>query len=264
MTEQPSLKYEKVTGMDGLFPFRNEYLDSLLHSQEYYIELEIKKSQPYLVVINEIPSGYFFLSAKQAVLEYYIRPESIHWNDVIFGDIIHQFNVKTAWCKTYDHDMLACCYTYQKSSRVMAILFRDYVEKPLPPMQHNLTVRLAGPQDETTIQNVNEEVFDYPEEVTEYINSGQLFLFESGGDLVGFGIYSCCIPGRMDYDIGMLVVERYRRQGYACQILRYLTNFCLGKGWRVGAGCYILNTPSRRSLEKVGFNARYRLLEFTF
>jgi GNAT superfamily N-acetyltransferase len=264
MAEQPSISYQKLSRMDRISDLRNIYLDLLPHSQEYYIELEIKKSQPYLVLVNNIPAGYFFLSAKQAVLEYFIRPDYIHLNDGILGDIIHKFEVKTAWCKTYDHDMLACCYTYQKFSRVMAILFRDYVEKPLPPMPENLTVRLAGPEDESTIQGVNEEVFDSPEEVTEYINSGQIFLFELGSDLVGFGIYSCCIPGRMDYDIGMLVVEKYRRQGYACQILRYLINFCLGNGWRVGAGCYILNTPSRRSLEKVGFIARYRLLEFIF
>jgi GNAT superfamily N-acetyltransferase len=131
-------------------------------------------------------------------------------------------------------------------------------------MPSDITIRLAAITDETHIQEVNEEVFDYPEEVIAYINSRQIFLFEKAGDLVGFGIFSQCIPGRQDFDIGMLVVEKFRRQGYASQILRYLIEHCRKKDWRPGAGCYITNTPSRKSLEKVGFIAGYRLLEFAF
>jgi GNAT superfamily N-acetyltransferase len=131
-------------------------------------------------------------------------------------------------------------------------------------MPSDITTRLAEVADETRIQEVNEEVFDYPEEVIAYINAHQIFLFEKAGDLVGFGIFSRCIPGRQDFDIGMLVVNKYRRQEFASQILRYLIEYCRKNNWRPGAGCYVTNLPSRRSLEKVGFIARYRLLEFAF
>jgi RimJ/RimL family protein N-acetyltransferase len=258
------ISYKKLTSLDEITSMRNQYLDNLLLSQEYYVELEVQKACPYVIQIDGEDAGYFIVSAKDAILEFYISPPWIAQNDIIFGEIITQFEIKTGWCKTFDHNMLACCLEYQKSARVLGILFREYKGNDLPPFPPDIQVRLAEPSDEARIQEINEEIFDHPDEVPAYINARQIFLFEKIGDLVGFGIFSRCIPNRPNFDIGMLVIKKYRRNGYACQILRYLINYCRQNGWQVGAGCHSDNLASRRALEKTGFFARYRLVEFSF
>ena len=100
--------------------------------------------------------------------------------------------------------------------------------------------------------------------MTEYIKQQQILIFEINEDIAGFGIYSRVIADRPEFDIGMLVNPRYRGQGLGEYIVGYLVHFCEQRNWRPICGCAIDNTASRRCLEKAGFLAEYRMLEFTF
>lgn len=244
--------------------FREKYLDSLPLAQEYYLEIQIKTSAFYLVNVGDMAAGYFILSPENVLLEYFLLPGWDDRMDEILGRIQREFSVRKALCKSFDSAMLSCCYGFQKSNLAIGILFREYQEKSTETTGAELTVRRAVMADEARIIAVNEEVFDHPEEVSEYIQAQQIFLFETESQLVGFGIYSPVFPGRRDYDIGMLIVPEYRKQGYGAFIIQYLVNFCRQNGWNFSAGCDINNIASRRCLEKAGFIARYRLLEFSF
>jgi len=243
---------------------REKYLASLLLAQEYYLEIQIKTSAFYLILEGERSAGYFILTPENVLLEYFLLPEWEYRLDDIFGQILREFSIKKALCKSFDSALLSCCYGFQKSTRATGILFREFREKPTQTAGVGITVRRAVMADEARIIAVNEEVFDHPEEVSEYIQAQQIFLFETGNQLVGFGIYSQVFPGRRDYDIGMLITRDYRKQGYGAFIIQYLINFCRQNGWNFSAGCDINNIASRRCLEKAGFIARYRLLEFSF
>jgi GNAT superfamily N-acetyltransferase len=258
------LCFELLTESKIIQTIREKYLNELLHAQEYYLELLIQQAQFFLIKYETKPAGYFSLSKDGCLLEYYVFPEWINQADIIFGEIIRKFQVKKALCKSFDTVMLSSCYTYHKSSRAIGILFREYCEKA--PFNHtgDISIRRAVPADETTIIEVNEEVFDHPSEVLQYIMANQIFIYEKLGDLVGFGIFSQVIPGRPDRDIGMLVVPAYRKRGYGQFILHHLVHFCQENGWRFSAGCAIENIASRKCLEKAGFISRYRLLEFKF
>ncbi|OGO07743.1 MAG: hypothetical protein A3K46_06745 [Chloroflexi bacterium RBG_13_60_9] len=111
---------------------------------------------------------------------------------------------------------------------------------------------------------INEEVFDHEEEVGEYIRKEQVLIFEKEQEIIGFGIFARVIEGRPEFDIGMLVDKRYRRQGYGEYIVRYMTEYCKRKGWRPICGCDINNEGSRRCLENAGYTGGYRLLKFEF
>jgi GNAT superfamily N-acetyltransferase len=243
---------------------RNQYLDTLPQAQEYYLELKIKNAAVFTILSNGNRAGYFILSDDHTLLEYYVIPNEMDHVDEILGEIIHAFNVVKALCKSFDHTLLSCCMRYQKSVSVGGILFREYHEKYLPPLGEDIIVRFAGMEDEMKIVDVNEEVFDYDAEVHEYILGQKILLFEKGGELLGFGIFSQVIEGRPDFDIGMLVCKKFRRQGYGSLIIRTLVNYCRKKGWHPVAGCGIGNVGSRRCLENNGFAARYRLLTFSF
>ena len=91
-----------------------------------------------------------------------------------------------------------------------------------------------------------------------------MFIFENAKEFVGFGIFQRVIEGRQDFDIGMLVDKKFRRQGYGTFIIQFLTQYCASRGWRSIAGCDIKNTASRKCLESAGYIGRYRLLKFSF
>jgi RimJ/RimL family protein N-acetyltransferase len=260
----PDFSFEIQQNSQRAFPLREQYLNEIPYAQEYYLELQIMEARLYLIKHGRASIGYFYLSENDCLLEFFVTSEWIDQSDKLFGEILDQFTVRKALCKSFDATMLSCCFTFQKSSKVIGILFRDYKEKPPIHPPSNLSVRNAVPEDEAGIIAVNEEVFDHPSEVIQYIRANQLFIYEKNGEFVGFGIHSPVYPGRPERDIGMLVAPGFRKMGYGLSIIQHLVNFCHQNNWKPSAGCAIENTASRKCLESSGFIARFHLLEFTF
>jgi len=263
---KPAMEYTsfiKAASAQEIAPLRKLYLDSLPEAQELYLEMLIDKAACYIVQIDAKPAGYFFLGPNAALFEYFIVPEYINRVDRIFQEIVRAFNVQTALCKSFDQTLLSCCIAVQKSVKAIGIHFRERREKPLP-LNPAVQIRFAVPEDEHKIALMNEEVFEEDEQIGDYIKTQRLLVFTLHDAILGFGIFSRVIPGRPEFDIGMLVDKPYRNQGYGSYIIHYLAEYCGNNGWRGICGCAIDNIASRKSLEKAGFIARYRLLEFTF
>ena len=243
---------------------RKPYLDGLLEAQELYLELMIRKSRVFVIQSQDQQIGYFLLGDGAVLLEYYVTPDNLEHVDTIFGIILEKFSIHKALCKSFDHTLLSCCAGFQKEMRVIGIHFREYQEDGTLPIAEGITCRLAKAGEAQKIMALNEEVFEQDEEVHEYISKEQIFLFEKEKEMIGFGIFARVIEGRPEFDIGMCVDRRFRRQGYGEHIIRHLVDFCRHNGWRAICGCAIDNEASRRCLEKAGFIGRYRLLEFVF
>lgn len=259
-----SLLFEEKGSIDEISHLRNQYLDGLLEAQELYLELMVRSSKIFVMNSDNQPIGYFLLGDGATLLEYFVIREHFNHMDSLLGEIIEKFSVQKALCKSFDLSLLSCCIRFHKTVKAIGILFREYEGKTDLSIVNETAIRLAESKDEHQIIQINEEVFDHDEEVGEYIRGEKVFLFEKGGDTIGFGIFSRVIAGRPEFDIGMLVDRKYRRQGYGAGIIHHLANFCQQNGWRAICGCAIGNEGSRRCLEKAGFSGRYRLLEFTF
>jgi len=160
--------------------------------------------------------------------------------------------------------LLSCCVGLQHKTSVLGILCREFKPSSNNIDLSSILVRPATSEDERHIIEINEEVFDHDYEVLEYVNKKQLLIFEKDQTTIGFGIFSRVIEGRQDFDIGMLVDKNFRGRGLGRLIISYLANYCAKNGWRPIAGCAVNNIGSRRCLEKAGFVAGYRLLEFDF
>lgn len=252
---------EHVASLQEIAPLRSQYLDELFQAQELFLELKVRKASVYRLSLAKMPVGYVLLDEpEQTLLEYYVTRPFLDQVDAIFGKILQRCGIRQAFCKSFDHTLLSCCLTYQKSVRPYGISFREYapleqIEAPSP-----VRVRLANANDIPLVVSVNEEIFEADEEIHEVIGNQNMFLFEQGTTLVGFGIFQRNIPGRPDFDIGMLVTKPFRRQGYGAYIIRFLTEYCLQNDWRPICGCAIENIASRRTLEKAGYIGRHRLL----
>ncbi len=259
-----TLRFTKIIDGKTSQNLREPYIRQLAQAQEYYLELLVNKGCLYQILVDSSEAGYFILSENNILLEFFVHPEWVNRMDEYFGIILKEFGIIKALCKSFDTDLLFCCEGYQKSTTTAGFLFRDFTGNPNGNYPSGITIRRADMADESQIITVNEEVFDHPEEVGQYIESQQIFLFEKEDSLVGFGIYSPVIRGRNDYDIGMLITPEFRHKGYGTFIIHYLVNFCRQNGWNANAGCAAENTASRKCLEKAGFVTRHRLLKFLF
>ena len=250
---------------------RQEYLDSLIESQELFLELMVREAQPFAVLDGDTRVGYFFEGAEHILVEYYVRPSFFAHVDTIFGVILMERGIQTVYCKSFDQLLLSCCLDVQKKTEAVGYLFREYEKRPalnlskrpLSTTFNNITTRLATKADEAYIADINEEIFDHLHEITEVIENDNMLIFQQEEAVVGFGIFQRVIAGRPEFDIGMLVTREFRRQGYGAFILRYLMNYCEDLGYRPTAGCAIENLASRRCLERAGYKAQYRMLAFT-
>ncbi len=253
--------FEEIGSLKEINDLRNQYLDNLLEAQELYLELQVRNSRVFVINYPDQRVGYFLLGGSTTLLEYYVTQDHLDQADILLGMIIQKVSIQKVLCKSFDHTLLSCCAGFQKRVNVLGILFREQVEKAACSMTEVITVRLANAMDEQLIIRINEEIFEHDEEVSEYIRKEQIFLFENGGEFIGFGIFARVIEGRPEFDIGMLVDRKYRRRGYGEFIIRYLADHCRQNGWRPICGCAIENAGSRRCLENAGFISRYRLLE---
>ncbi|PKN99455.1 MAG: hypothetical protein CVU42_08130 [Chloroflexi bacterium HGW-Chloroflexi-4] len=259
-----NVKFEQCSSLEDIADLRNQYLDRLIEPQELFLELIIVKASIYLIYNNEEQIGYFLTNNESVLIEYFIIQKYVFLAESIFTSIIKDLPINKVLCKSFDHLLLSSCVGLQKKTRVVGILFREYHPNNNKDHHPEITVRQAVIDDEKHVIEVNEEVFDHDYEVLEYINKKQLLIFEKEGTPIGFGIFSRVIEGRPDFDIGMLVEKEYRGQGIGQFIISTLADHCIKNGWRPVAGCAVENTASRRTLEKAGFTAGYRMLEFSF
>jgi len=254
----------KCAAFEEISDLRNQYLDGLIEPQELFLELIIVNANIFLVSLNDEHIGYFMTNNESVIIEFFIIKKYVAHADSILKTIIKERSINKVVCKSFDHLLLSSCVGMQKKTRVVGILFREYHPNGSEDRHPEITFRQAEIDDEKHVIEVNEEVFDHDDEVLEYINKKQLLIFEKEGIPVGFGLFSRVIEGRPDFDIGMLVEKEYRGQGVGQYIISTLADFCIKNGWRPVAGCGVDNIGSRRCLEKAGFIAGYRMLEFSF
>ncbi len=252
---------ERVASLNEIAPLRAQYLDELFEPQELFLELKVRISAAYRLSLANMPVGYVLLDEpERTLLEYYVSRPFISHVDAIFGDILQRCAIRQAFCKSFDHTLLSCCMAYQKSVRPVGVLFREYAPLEQPEAPAPVRARFATANDIPLITAVNEEIFESDEEIHETVGNQNMFLFEQGTALVGFGIFQRNIPGRPDFDIGMLVTKPFRRQGYGSYFIRFLTEYCQKNDWRPICGCDVKNIASRLTLEKAGYIGRHRLL----
>lgn len=259
-----TITFEAVRSIDCIKDLRDKYLDNLIEPQELFLELKLAGSRIIVSKSGNNRIGYFILDSDNILWEYFIISEYLNSNDTILGEVIKEFQITKALCKSFDQDMLSCCMKYQKEVKPYGIHFRTYNKNSLPGFDKDISIRYPEMSDEEIIKEINEEIFDTDDQIPDYIQNKKMFIFEKDNEILGLGIFSRVIKDRPDFDIGMLVTKKYRRQGYGSLIIQYLAEYCHQNGWRPVCGCAIDNEASRKCLEKAGFTAGYRLLEFTF
>ena len=258
------ISYQKKKTLSDIKNLRDQYLDGLIEPQELFLELFCRKAYIYEIMRNGVPIGYFFSGKDNTLYEYHLNDAFIHRTDDVLHQILSEFSVRKALCKSFDHHLMSCCLGLQKNTRVLGVLFREYREEAGTTINRDLRVRFAEEKDIAHIVHVNENVFETKDEITAVVLNKNVFIFENEEEIIGFGVFQRIIEGRPVFDLGMLVEKKYRKQGYGQAIIKYLRNYCSENGWRGICGCAVDNIASRKCLERAGYIGKHRMVEFTF
>lgn len=252
------------TTLQSLKPLREAYQNELQLSQELYLEWLIINGSCFNIYRNEKQVGYCITVEESTLAEFYLTSDAINCKETILKQAVTTLSITHAYCKSFDHMLLASCNVLSKSSKVFGLLFRNYTTDLPVAFDSDIAVRLAVENDIPFLLTQEDGLYETPEELKGVVSRSELYLFHKDKQLGGCGFLIRITEGRSYYDIGMWTNLRFRQKGYASMIISYLKQLCLANGYTPVAGCAADNTASRKTLEKNGFLTQYCLLKFKF
>ncbi len=261
------IKLEAVISKDEIRQLRDVYHKELVCAQDLNIEENVWESDCFIINYHGSNAGYVIIGADKTIWEFYLTKNSWVYSQEIFRFLIEQKYVTAAECKTYDPLLMSLCLDYHKGAEGSAYLFRDYLEASLPDLPYdNITYRLATKRDYNELAAIDKiaEGVDFFHDLYKEIEQEEVLVFCSGEQLLGAGTCKKVWHNLNYRDIGMVVAEKYRRQGIGTYILIKLKEYCLSKNQIPVAGCWYYHLSSKKTLEKAGFLSRHRVIRFTF
>ncbi|MBN1180873.1 MAG: GNAT family N-acetyltransferase [Bacteroidales bacterium] len=245
----------------GVTGLRKKYLNSLVKFQDIFLEFVIYDSVYYQLSSDDQAIGYAIVSTDEILVEFYIEERFSKNSHEYFLTLVQQFNIKGAYCKSFDHLLLNCCLVYSLPYKVIGYLYRDFTNKG-HQLKKDLSFRYAGTPDLPFLQQQNDEVFEPKSLLKEFVERKGIIILEQDDQIAGCGFLTRVVEDYPFYDLGVWVDPAFRRQGYAVQIILYMMQICRDNGWLTICGCDAANTASQGMLSKIGFISHYKLIEF--
>jgi RimJ/RimL family protein N-acetyltransferase len=148
---------------------------------------------------------------------------------------------------------------------VIGILFRDYVS---PLVETDMEIRMQKSDLSSVNFLLNQdssitELFETEQQLTEYINSGNVFEFYKNDEFIGCGVVTKTNPDWNFCDLGVWVNPPKRGNSIGSQIILKLRDFAIENGMKPSCGCSTENIASQKIIERSGFVSKYKLIEFT-
>lgn len=254
----------KAVSLASLLNLRNQYLDSLHYPQELHCEWLVAKGGCFCIEEDGRVVGYFIRSEEGDLIEFYLPDKLFSRKEEIFGRVLEEFQIKSAFCKSFDDLFMACCHAFGQSSKIGGYLFRFFTEEIVMSLPEEVTVRKAKEIDIPLLLTHDSDLYESPEELNYTVSHRMILMYEKDGVLLGCGYLIRVLPDKEIFDVGMWVNPAFRRQGYATLIISHLKETCLKAGYTPIAGCAADNIASRRTLEKCGFMTKHCAIVFEF
>ncbi len=241
--------------------FRLEYLNKLPEFQELYLELLVKDSDLFNIIIDDNTTGYAAKTNENILIEFYLKDNFISGCENIFKSVMEELSISKIYCKSFDFLLLNCCLVSNYPYKLIGSLYRDYFEKE-NFFKNELKIRIAEITDYEFLLQQKDGLYDSPEELEYFIKGKNILMFFKNEKLAGCGYLIKVHDEFKFYDIGMWVNPDFRKQGIATQIISYLKIFCIQNNWEPICGCAIENIASQNTLENNGFYSKHKLIEF--
>lgn len=245
--------------------YRIQYLASLPEAQEAFLEMLMLEAEHYLIRWKGEEVGYISLHHRTTAIEFFLLPAALSFAQDLFPLILENLSIERAWIKSFDGLFLSCALDSHTSMSTKGLLVREYLPNILPQIERiSYTRRIAETADLEAVLAIDQPAFTNKERIEAAIAAGKVHLFERGPALVGFCLWRVIVPGKPHVDVGIAVDVPFRNKGYAPYMLRDVVEYCMSEGYEPVTGCEQQNLPSFRIGRRIGFVARYRLVEARF
>lgn len=216
----------------------------------------------FIIEINSKIEGYFCVGWDNILYEFHINSDiSIIANDV-FSALLNQGFFLAAHCKSFDHLIMSLCFDNSVSTRPIGYLFRDTIDvEPDNTLSNLIDYRVATTENLWEILNISGSFF---ENIQRQIEKNDVFVFYANNTLVGIGVIQLIYPGTNYYDLGAIVNENYRRNGYGSYIFKTLLEHCEKNNLIPVCSCSYDNISGKKALERAGFITKHRIIQFQF
>lgn len=234
---------------------RRAYLASLVEPQELYLETRVKAGATWAM-----GNAAYGVVHEGALVEFFVADRSAADSLPIFDALLTSSGAQTFLCKSFDAQLMHVALARPATVSSVGLLFRRYVMDPFE-VRSSLSFRPATATDVGLILRENDGFFENVAELEAYRLSDGLLTLHRGDELLGCGLMRRVVAERQDYDIGMWIRPRYRRQGFGTHIVSHLKRWLIERRLRPICGCDQENEASRKALEAAGFMSEHRLLQ---
>jgi hypothetical protein len=225
-----------------------------------FLEARISSSEFYEIWVDSEQVGLTAVHEENLVTFFALYPPFRKLGQDVFREIRRLEKVQAALVPTCDEFFLSHAMDEHWGLRVQGYYFVSGGEL-VSPHPNPCTLRRAGIGDIVTIQRESDDFF---QEVPPKVAKGQLYVASRNGETTGFGILEHSQLCGDVASLGMFVLEQFRKQGVATEIVRLLIEECVKFSLRPVAGCWRYNHGSKKALEGAGMITQSRLLRIDF
>jgi GNAT superfamily N-acetyltransferase len=254
-------RFAALASLGRLAPMRAARMETLTALPGLFVEQAVRRSRVHAIECDE-PIGY--LTVLQGTLtELFVTAEHRTHVDGVLEQAIPSLGLRHAWMNTFDPIALAACTTRSRPYEVVGFHFGHLQAVALAPRVPRPAERIATLADIDLVREANHpDVFDLPEDIPVWLENGWVTLFELLDGLAGFGLSTPVGAHTVACDVGIRVCPPYQRRGLGAWIVQRMALRAKDQGLVPIAGCASDNAVSRRTLERAGFVADHRLLQF--
>jgi GNAT superfamily N-acetyltransferase len=241
---------------------RELYFRSLPEPQIHYLEQRVTSARVFGFGGGAPEAAGYVAVHDGAVVEFFAREGWLPNLSEVFHAAAARAGAASAVIKSYDALALAAVAGRPSRVATVGVNCTTWSDERFDPPA-GFAPRHGTERDKDIVLAVGPGLFETPEEISSYLQAGQITVYERDGEPVGCGVLSPVRLGADVFDVGVGVLPAWRQRGFGEQIVRHLKAHCLReRRVRPVCGCAVENLASRRTLEKAGFLTRHRLLEF--
>ena len=231
-------------------------MENLVEPQEWFLEELVQNGQTWT-----IPSVAYGVISSQTLVEFFVVESHSHQAPILFDTLRQQTSFKKVLAKSFDHQLLELAENSGANPIRTGYLFRKF-SPPSISAAVDVVLRQSTLRDLAKIWEMNEDFFDVFDEITHLDSTGNLWVLERKGEILGCGVTTRVIKNKDAIDLGMLISPTHRNQGYGSYLVSSLAVQAIASGLRPICGCAEHNLASRMTLQKAGFVSDHRLVNF--
>ena len=217
----------------------------------------------HVLAFDGVEGGYAITDGGDLIVEIHFESHALTDAEQALDALVGATDARRLLAQSFDPLAMSLGLSRGSPAKITGMLYR-VVADPGFQARADIVARPAAPGDVGELVALSDDFFEDVAEIEGYLAAGGLMIYRRrDGELIGAGVMKRVIEGVDGVDIGMVVSPAHRRLGHGVHIVSHLKAHCLANGWRPICGCAADNHASRRTLQRAGFSALHRLVEFT-